>query len=205
MVKGLPCRRVAVGCVQCTGTSPVQARRPASLIPLERMQAISTARLVLEPLTVDHAEAMFEVLSERTLYRYLDYPPPPSLEHVRDVYSKLEARQSPDGSQVWLNWVVCQHGQPPLGYVQATVVSQRTAWIAYVLSSKHWGYGYAREAIRGMLQHLTSVYGVERYLATVETENQRSVRLLQRLAFHCATAEEREGRSLSSTELLFVR
>jgi ribosomal-protein-alanine N-acetyltransferase len=167
------------------------------------MQAITTARLVLEPLTVGHANDMFELLSDSALYRYLDYPTPASLEHLRSVYSRLEGGKSPDGSQLWLNWVVRLHGHIPLGYVQATVADQ-TAWVAYVLSRKHWGCGYAEEATRAMLEHLASFYGVVRYQASVESENQRSIRLLERLAFHTATAAEQEGHDFSKTERLFI-
>ena len=45
----------------------------------ERMQALAADDLVLEPLVSGHAEAMFEVLSDPELYRYLDQPPPPSV------------------------------------------------------------------------------------------------------------------------------
>jgi RimJ/RimL family protein N-acetyltransferase len=172
---------------------------------LERMQSITTAQLVLEPLTVAHAEAMFEVLADPEIYRYLDYPPPPSLEHLRRLYTRLESRKSPDGSQLWLNWVVRVPGQAPVGYVQATVIAPGSAWVAYVLSSKHWGRGYAHAAAQAMIEHLNKAYGVSRYLATVEAENQRSIRLLDRLAFRAATADEANGQGLSATERLYLR
>ena len=169
------------------------------------MQTITTSQLVLEPLTVAHAEAMFEVLADSKIYRYLDYPPPPSVEHLRDVYTRLEARKSPDGDQIWLNWVVRPHGHPPVGYVQATIASTGSAWIAYVLSSKYWGRGYAHLATHVVMENLTTAYGVVRYLATVEAENCRSIRLLERLAFRPALSHEAAGHNLSATERLFVR
>ena len=175
------------------------------MVSQTRMQTITTSQLVLEPLTVGHAEAMFEVVVDSEIYRYLDYPPPPSVEHLRNVYARLEARRSPDGNQIWLNWVVRPHGHSPVGYVQATIVSPGSAWIAYVLSSKYWGRGYAHRATHAMLEHLTTAYGVGRYLAAVEAENQRSIRLLERLAFRPATSHEAAGHTLSVTERLFVR
>ena len=127
---------------------------------------------------------MFEVLSDRAIYQYLDYPPPASVEYLRGVYLRLEARRSPDGSEAWLNWVIRPHDQPLAGYVQATVAPDRSAYVAYVLASKYWGRGYAQCAMQAMLEHLVSTYNVDRYLATVEVENQRSIRLLERLGFH---------------------
>jgi RimJ/RimL family protein N-acetyltransferase len=169
------------------------------------MQTITASQLVLEPLTVAHARAMFEVLADPEIYRYLDYPPPPSVEHLHDVYERLEARKSSDGKQVWLNWVILPPGHPPVGYVQATIVSGARAWIAYALSSKHWGRGYAHIATDAMLAHLTAAYGVGQFLATVEAANLRSIRLLQRLCFRTATTLEAKEQRLTPTERLFVR
>lgn len=169
------------------------------------MHALAIGELVLEPLVLGHAEAMFDVLSDPELYRYLDHPPPPSIEHLRSVYTSVEARVSPDGSQVWLNWVVRKPGQPPLGYVQATLTLDHTAWVGYVFSARHWGRGYATQAGQAMLEHVTSAYGVSRFLASVEAANQRSIRLLGRLGFHEATGQEPEAHGLSATERLFVK
>ena len=173
--------------------------------PDARMQAIVTSELTLEPLGTTHAEAMFELLSDQAIYRYLDYSPPASVEHLRDVYARLEARKSPDGSEDWLNWVIRPHGQPLAGYVQATVNSNRSAYVAYVLASTYWGRGYAQEAMHAMLEYLASVHHVDQFLATVEAENQRSIRLLERLDFHLADAHELRGHGLCPTERLYVR
>jgi hypothetical protein len=120
--------------------------RPEGLArALKRMQTIIAAELVLAPLTVADADTMFGVLSDPQIYRYLDYGPPPSVEHLRDVDTKLEARNSPDGSQLWLNWVVHQRGAEPMGYVQATVfhlepLGSRTCYPAStgVVATRAW-------------------------------------------------------------------
>ena len=91
------------------------------------MQTLATSELVLEPLVTAHAEAMFDVLGDPALYRYIDEAAPASVDHLRRLYTRLEARLSPDGSQVWLNWVVRRPGLPPVGYVQATLMLNHTA------------------------------------------------------------------------------
>jgi [ribosomal protein S5]-alanine N-acetyltransferase len=169
------------------------------------MRTITLAELVLEPLTVADADTMFGVLSDPQIYRHLDYGPPPSVEHLRHVYAKLEPRQSPDGSQRWLNWVVYRRGAGAMGYVQATVSPTGTAWVAYVLASQYWGRGYACMATRAMIEHLADAYGTTQYLATVEADNRRSIRLLERLSFRPANLQEAQRHDLSATERLFVR
>lgn len=152
---------------------------------------IRTARLTLEPLTAAHVTAMFPLLSDPALYQYLDYPPPPSLEHLQRVYAQLERGTSPDGTERWLNWIVV--ADAPIGFVQATVYADGSANVAYLLGSAHWGHGYALEAVAAMLEQLDA----RTFFATVEEDNERSIRLLQRLGFR---QSERNG-----TELRFVR
>jgi ribosomal-protein-alanine N-acetyltransferase len=169
------------------------------------MQGITAAGIVLEPLTAGHAQAMFEILSDPLLYAHLDEAPPASADELRRVYARREVRRSPDGRQQWLNWVVRVPGQPPMGYVQATVTTPGVAWIAYVLASGQWGRGHAFTATRMMLDHLHTAYGVRQCLASVEADNARSIRLLGRLGFRAATVAEAAAHDLTPSVRLFLR
>jgi|KBSSwiStaDraftv2_1062776.scaffolds.fasta_scaffold01613_15 RimJ/RimL family protein N-acetyltransferase len=170
------------------------------------MRALEADGLVLEPLTVAHAEAMFTLLSDATLYRYIDEAPPADVEHLRARYARLERRESADGRQRWLNWVLrLPPDQPPLGFVQATVLDNGSAWVAYLLGSAHRGRGHATRATAAMLEHLESEHGTSRLLANVEAENLPSIRLLQRLGFRAATPAEAARHEPTASERIFVR
>lgn len=169
------------------------------------MQQISTPRWVLEPLVVSHAGSMFEVLRDPILHSYLDFAPPSSVEQVRDSYAKMQGRQSPDGSQGWLNWIALPRGGGPIGYVQATTLRGGVAWVAYLIGRTSWGLGYAHEAMRAMLGHLTVYHGISRFQATVEADNLRSIALLYRLEFNLASHEEAAAHDLSASERLFIK
>jgi ribosomal-protein-alanine N-acetyltransferase len=169
------------------------------------LKGLRAGDLVLEPLEARHAEAMFEVLKDAELYSYLDYPPPPSAEHLRKVYARLEERKSPDGADHWLNWVVIPPQSAPIGFVQSTVMRDGTAWIAYVFARSHGGRGLATQATRAVLGHLEESYAARRFLASVEAANARSIRLLERLRFRPATADELREHKLTATERLYVR
>ena len=168
------------------------------------MKTLSAPGLTLEPLSLAHADAMFPVLAEPKLYEYLDYPPPPSVEHVRNVYTRLERRLSPEGDQKWLNWVLRLNNGELIGFVQATVAAPDRAWVAYLLSSRHWGCGYARSSTAAMINHLKAVYRCTEFLATVEVANKRSAALLEALSFHLATASELEPHELTASERLYI-
>ncbi len=161
--------------------------------------------LVLEPLTVAHAPALFALLADPELHRYIDSGPPPSLESLVERYARLERRISPDGSQRWLNWIVRPHAGEPIGYVQATIVPADTSWIAYLLGRAHQGRGLARVATRAMVDHLVADHGVRTLLATVEVDNLRSIALLEALAFEPATDDDSASHDLTASERLFVR
>jgi [ribosomal protein S5]-alanine N-acetyltransferase len=170
------------------------------------MHQLIAPLLTLEPLTVAHADEMFAVLSDVQLYPYLDYTAPTSVEQLRKVYTRQQTRRSPDGREQWLNWVLRLTSSGALiGTVQATVLHDHSSWVAYVLSSQHWGRGYAATATQAMMDCLRDDYAVTRYLATVERDNERSIKLLQRLGFDAAAPALIAEHELSLTELLFVK
>ena len=168
------------------------------------MKPLRAGDLALEPLEARHAEAMFAVLNDAELHRHLDYPPPPSVEHLRNVYTRLEGRRSPDGAERWLNWIVSLAGAP-IGFVQATVMQDGSAWVAYVFAREHHGRGFATRATGAMLDHLVAEHGARAFLASVEAANAPSIRLLARLGFRLATDGESRAHELTPSERLYVR
>lgn len=167
-------------------------------------------RLRLEPMRPPHAPALFPVISDPALYTWIDQGPPASVERLEAVYRQVEGRRSPDGSELWLNWVLFPDPAPasppaPLGFVQASVAADGRAWVAYVLGRSTWGQGYAAEAVAAMLQHLFGTVGVRQAMAMVEQDNARSIALLQRLGFRRAQGDELTGHTLTATEQLWLR
>ena len=158
----------------------------------------------LEPLGPQHAAAMFAVLAEPALYRFLDYGPPPSVEYLHELYSRLARGAPRDSGQAWINWVILDRGTPA-GYVQATVVpSKAEAWIAYVLGTAHQGRGLATRACRALIEHVEREHGVSRWLATVEHDNAPSIALLERLGMRPARDDEAAARELTASERLYL-
>lgn len=169
------------------------------------MQRIETRGLCLEPLLANHASEMFPLLSDPVLYRHLDQEPPASEALLTQRYLRWEARQSPDGSERWLNWIVRDEAQRPVGFVQSTVVLEDAiAWVAYVIGRAYQGRGIGYAATSAMCEYILKEYPVNQLLACVEQDNQPSIRLLQRLGFQPATASLAEQHELSVSERLFV-
>lgn len=168
------------------------------------MRAIECATLRLEPQTAAHAQEMFVVLSDPAIYEY-ENQPPPSLDWLRDRFVKLESRQSPDGHEQWLNWVIRLPRSGLIGFVQATLRRSGRAAIAYELSSAYWGRGLAHQAVEAMLRELAGRYGVLGFSAVLKQENLRSRRLLERLGFSLASPDEHLSLRVEPGELLMHR
>lgn len=169
------------------------------------MTPTRTEHLLLEPLASCHAEEMFPVLSDPAIYEWLDYGAPASVEALRTLYVRLEVGQSPDGSEVWLNWLVRLDGGRAIGYVQATVYPGHKTYVGYVLASDYWGNGYATEAMTALLTHLAQEHPAPVTMAVIEVENVRSAALLRRLNFGVAPTGHPSAGGLTPTERLYVR
>lgn len=70
------------------------------------------------------------------------------------THERLESRGPADGSQRWLNWVVRLPGGELAGYVQATVLPDRSSYVAYELASRYWRRGIGSDAVQAMLDEL---------------------------------------------------
>lgn len=119
-------------------------------------QAISTRRLDLLPLDVEHAEEMAAVLSDPALHTFTGGTPD-TPQALRSRYRRLAAG-SPDPAVSWLNWVIRLRDASCLtGTVQATVGPSGhgpVAEIAWVVGTPWQGRGIAGEAARGLVAWL---------------------------------------------------
>ncbi len=57
---------------------------------------LESPRLFLEPLTVDHAEKVFDQMQDKKSYLFIPQNPPTSLNDLQMRYQKLQTRQSVD-------------------------------------------------------------------------------------------------------------
>lgn len=161
--------------------------------------------LRLEPVSVAHAEEMHWVLSDASIYEFLDEEGPPTLDWLREAYARREVGRSPDGSEQWFNWMIRGPEGRLIGYVQATIESPEVCWIAYVVTAKGRGQGHATRAVAAMIDYLVRSHGVVRLHASVERAHTRSIALLVRAGFELAPPGTEQGKGLSANEALYLR
>ncbi|UNX55647.1 GNAT family N-acetyltransferase [Georgenia sp. TF02-10] len=96
---------------------------------------------------------MAGVLSDVSLYRFTGGEPPSEEELVRRYSSQVRGF-SPDGSDVWINYIVVLDAEP-IGYVQAAIpVGGDVAEVAWVIGRPWQGNGYARRAAQILVEEL---------------------------------------------------
>ena len=143
-----------------------------------------TARLRIEPLRADHAAPLFDALSDPRIYAYIPDERHASVDSLARRYAFLECGAPEGVEEVWLNWALQRIDTGAyIGTLQATVVPQSRAFIGYVLTPSAWGRGFATEACRWLVTALNTHFAVDEILATVDTRNLASVRVLERLGF----------------------
>lgn len=146
---------------------------------------IVTEHLRLDPLTMQHAEPMVEVLAHDGLYEFIGGRAP-RLPELRGRYRAQSVGHSSDLSQWWLNWIVTLDPGAAIGYVQATV--ERTpagpeASIAWVIAPGFQGRGLATEAAGAMVDWLRTM-GVEHLVADIHPDHAASQAVARKLGLH---------------------
>lgn len=138
--------------------------------------ALDSARLHLEPLTVNHADEMLAVLDDPELHVFISGRPA-TREELRARYEQLVVGHSRDGSERWLNWVIRRRDDGrPVGTVQATVTKHNrtlAAEIAWVIGTGQQRQGFAREAAHAMVVWLRE-QGVTTIVAHVHPQHEAS-------------------------------
>lgn len=112
-------------------------------------------RVDLEPLAVAHAAELAPLLDDAGLHEFTGGAPL-SAAALAARFARLAVRRSPDGDQLWGNWVLRVRATGAVaGMVQATLPAggpqAGPAEVAWVVVRAAQGHGYAKEAARSLV------------------------------------------------------
>ena len=162
--------------------------------PWPRAEALTTPRLVLEPLRPEHARELAPILADPALHAFTGGEPAGESD-LRARFTRQAAGHSPDRAQGWLNWVARDRAtQAPVGTVQATISDDdgvRTAALAWVVATSRQGEGLATEAARAARDWLRG-REVTRFVAHIHPDHGPSAVVARHLGL-AATGERRDG------------
>lgn len=149
----------------------------------------SSDRLRFEPLTPAHAVDLSEALLDPAVYTFIGGKHPTSTGDLATSFQwHTNGPPASHSAERWWNVAVFSlDGNHGLGRLEATIIEDRAA-IAYLFGPKHWGKGYALEAMRWFQDRLAEDGAAAKLWATVLPGNARSVHLLHRLGYTLITS-----------------
>jgi RimJ/RimL family protein N-acetyltransferase len=171
------------------------------------MPMLQTERLDCEPITAEHAAALFDALQNPSLYTYIPQEAPVDVKALTTRFRRLaDEPHSADGSELWLNWVIrVRDTGSYAGTLEASVMSDAAAYIAYFVFEAHQRKGYAKEGVAALLEHLFDTHSVDVAVAEIDTRNAASIALVNSLGFECVarTVDADYFKGASSDEYRF--
>jgi len=144
---------------------------------------IYTERLLLRPLDLTDAEALFAFFSDAEVMRYWSTRPWTSIEQAEAFIE--QSQQGIETGQCLRLGIV---RRPDLNLIgQCTLFginsSCRRAEIGYSLGRLNWGNGFANEALAALITYAFETMNLNRIEADIDPRNTGSARVLHRLGF----------------------
>ena len=154
------------------------------------MTVLTTARLLLDPLTASHADALYEIYSETAVRRFLITRPADRGEFDRLFDHALHFANS---HGMWA--VIDRATSAVIGRVGFFAFgAQRRPELAFLLAQRMWGHGLATEAAAAALRDGFARHGWHEIVALVRPENAAAIRVLGKLGMEseqrCTVAGE---------------
>lgn len=162
--------------------------------------------ILLEPLATHHAEAFWPHAQSDALYAFVPIEQPGSQQELAAWFARLAAGAPAHLNEEWLNWAVRlpEGGGAVAGIVQATVMPDGEAELAYLIAPAFWGHGIGRVAVRRMIEWLWHERAVAVLRAVADTRNLRSQALLDALGFVLAGEVASSIRGVPSTDRVYA-
>ena len=161
-------------------------------------ERFASERLAMRPHEGADAEALHAGYGDADLMRWWSTPPHADVAETRsylvgdddvedgdveegDVKDGDEADEE-EGEDVWQGWTVTRDGEP-IGTLSAGPRQAGVFEVGYLLVRRHWGGGYGREMVAGLVAMLFEEPATRRIYADVDPDNTASIALLEGLGF----------------------
>ena len=146
---------------------------------------IETDRLILRPLTIADADAVFVWGSDPKVNRYMPYPIYTDIEKARQWLSRVE-----QNDKEYEFGFIFKENCLLIGSGGIGPHDDGQHWeVGYNIRSDYWGKGLATEAAKRMIAFANQEFGIHDFSANHATENPASGKVLQK----CGMKFERIG------------
>jgi len=154
---------------------------------------LETDRLILREWAPEDAEALFAIVSDPDVMRFIENGQPwADIERVREWIGRLQVSYSTRGYSRWA--VVEKESGRAIGNCGfAPLPWSGEIDFGYLLARDVWGRGYATEIGRAALRHGFERFGFAEVTASVAPEHTPSRRVLEKLGFVYKRMEVQPG------------
>ena len=142
---------------------------------------IETDRLLIRPVTVNDAEAIYKWASDPDVTKYMIYGTHPNVEHTRQWLETLDIN---DEDSYDLGFVYKETGEL-VGMGGIVYRKEDDNWVVgYNLRKDYWGRGLVPEAINAIIDHVRKLREVKSIVGQFADENVKSKRVMEKLGMH---------------------
>jgi ribosomal-protein-alanine N-acetyltransferase len=143
---------------------------------------INTERLILREIKQEDAESIYRILSNPEVIKYDTFELFTNIKQAEDLikwfhdaFLKKEA----------IFWGIALKNEPEIiGFCKCEVeIPKVRADLGYDLSHDYWNMGIMTEALNSVVKFAFHYFDVNRIEATVSTENNSSIKVLEKLGF----------------------
>jgi len=137
---------------------------------------LETDRLILRPLTIDDAQAVFEWVGDERVAKYMIYPCHKNIEVTKEWLSSLKNLENEFtwGFELKKNHIL-------IGSGGIRFRPDEECWsFGYNIRYDCWNNGYATEAVKKIIEYAYTEYGARNFCAEHAVENTASGRVIEK-------------------------
>ena len=144
------------------------------------MYKIKTERLLLRPLTIADAEAVFEWVGDERVTRYMSYITYTSVEEVRKWILSIE-----DNTKEYLFGIELLSNGQLIGSASIGPGKKENFWgFGYNLRFDEWGKGYATETVKAMINFAHEHFEINKFTCSHAEPNSASGKVITKCGLH---------------------
>jgi len=141
-----------------------------------------TERLKLRSIMTDDIDFIYELFKRSETNKYSEHPDLKTPDEAKEMY---ESYLKPGFDTHFRVIIENKETRTPMGTIglYKYTSAHKRAEIGYDLMREYWGNGYITESIRAIINYGFTDLGLIRIEATVDPDNSRSIRVLERTGF----------------------
>ncbi len=144
---------------------------------------LETERLILKKITLSSPDDIYEYRSDEKVSRFLLWSPDVDRDSTKRYLEYVEVLY--DKCKFYDFGIFLKENGKMIGTVGFTTINlhKNTASVGYVLNSKYWGQGIAKEALEKLIEFGFKTLDLDTLFAKFIEENYASKRVLEKCGF----------------------